>query len=148
MYPRRDRGDEVFLLFFPFLESTDWNMNPWCANFNIGSLYSYTVFFFRPLIRLIPDHPRPRVFLHLYTLCARDLSIAGGGRGGEIRKEMERSAATCPLIFPLPFSAICPRTSKIIPHGSRKGVRGGVEGQVDGDISYIKSYTQFAIIVC
>lgn len=54
---------------------------------------------------------------------------------------MERSAVVyLSLSFPLPFLCYLLRTNKIIPHESAE--RG------DGDVSYIKSYTQYAIIVC
>lgn len=60
------------------LESTDWNMSPWCVWISILGPCIYTPFFspFRPT-----DSPRSSTsanLLHLYTLCARDLSIARG----------------------------------------------------------------------
>lgn len=70
------------------LESTDWNMSPWCVKFQyIGSLYLNTPF---PLIRTDPwsSHTFANLLhdLHLYILCVENSLYRKGRGGGEEKK--------------------------------------------------------------
>lgn len=95
------------------LESTDWNISPWCVNFNILGPCIYI-----PLPPLSSDwslhnHSTSANLLHLYILCAKDLSIAKGGGRGREEKKWSDSRLLLSLISSL-FLCYLLRTNKII----------------------------------